>query len=75
MQALPIELTNQFLNLFASAVPNSQADHAGIMAKFAIGCMTKMPKLVKRMEVQFGPGRLALFFEGSGSFHYSSKMI
>ncbi|CAB9520220.1 Receptor-type guanylate cyclase gcy [Seminavis robusta] len=39
----------------ATGIPTSQSDHCLIMASFCIDCMRKMPKLVKTMEVQFGP--------------------
>ncbi|CAB9514931.1 Receptor-type guanylate cyclase gcy [Seminavis robusta] len=39
----------------ASGIPEPRIDHALCAAKFALGCMKKIPRLMKRQEIKFGP--------------------
>jgi hypothetical protein len=39
----------------ATGIPNAQAKHAEIMAKFAIGLLKKMDHVSKKLELMFGP--------------------
>ncbi|CAB9510863.1 Receptor-type guanylate cyclase gcy [Seminavis robusta] len=43
------------LYISATGIPTCQGNHCILMASFAIDCLKKMPKVVKNMEVHFGP--------------------